>query len=100
MAVRLTPEASMAIARVVASTAVVSRNAHGPSGAAMEKNTATKRSASTLPKRPSILVRSRSLSPPSLAERCRLSLTEKTDLGGTVRHPKERTIGSRERLMY
>jgi hypothetical protein len=59
-----TPEAHMAILRLVAKIAVVASHANGSPGADIEKNTVIMSRSKTMPKRPSILVRSRSLSWP------------------------------------
>ena len=60
-----TPEAHMAILRLVAKIAVVASHANGSPGADIEKNTVIMSRSKTMPKRPSVLVRSRSLSWPS-----------------------------------
>src|SRR5215210_6410386 len=57
-----TLEAHMAILRLVAKTTVAASHANGSFGADIEKNTVTMSRSKTIPKRPSILVRSRSLS--------------------------------------
>ena len=68
----------MAILRLVAKTSVVARKANGSSGVDIEKNTAMMSRSKTVPKRPSILVRSRSLSRPSRSGGRCLSLIKRT----------------------
>src|SRR5215217_1519444 len=81
-----TPEAHMAMQRLAAKTTVVTSCAHGSSGAAIEKNTAMMSRSKTMPKRPSTLVRSRSLSRPRRpGGRC-LSLTARPCLGTRARY--------------
>ncbi len=54
------PEANMAVLRLAAKTTVVASQAHGSSGAAIEKNTVTMSKSKTLPNRSQVLMLSRS----------------------------------------
>ena len=78
-----TPEASMAILRVVANTILVSSKGHGSSGAAIEKNTAKKSRTKTTPKRFSILVPYRAHSSATLTAlgADEIVMTEMSELG-------------------